>query len=203
MQLFHHPQRGAALVDGGHPGGYLHYRGGRDGDWRAIGMFEVVLVNGLVRPAPGTRPPNRFLWGDPERQVFGLGGPVLVFGPLDKVCRDCREPFVWTAREQKHLAETLRLFIDATTVRCGPCRRARLTLERARKVYAEALRAAETAPDAASCLAAARAAVDVVDAGGRASLERAVALCRRARRLGARSAADRLEEAIARRRRLG
>ena len=115
-----------------------------------------------------------------------------MFGPLDKVCRDCRDPFVLTAREQKHLAETLRLFTDVTSVRCRSCRRAKVALERARVAYAAALRAAEQAPSAATHLDVARAILDVLAAGGRAPLDRALGHCRRARRLGASTAADRV-----------
>jgi hypothetical protein len=201
LRLFHHPQRGSILAEKDLSRGSRRYRGGADSDWREVAGIEAVQVNGELRPSPAARPPKGFLWGDPDAQTYGMGGPELVFGPLDKVCRDCRARFVFSAREQKHLVETRRLFIDATTVRCARCRRARVELERARKAYAAALRAAETTPTAAAQLAVACAVVDVVDAGGRASLDRAVACCRRARKLGAKRAAARVEEMIASRRR--
>ena len=200
QRLFFHPQRGVMLLAEPVPPGCRRYLGGKDADWREIARVELVAGNGSWQPAPGQRPPPGFLWGDPERQRFGLGGPVLVFGPLDKVCRDCGDPFVLTAREQKHLAENLRLPIDATSVRCLSCRRAKVALERARAAYAEALRAAERTPSAATHLDAARAALAVIAAGGRAPLDKALAHCRRARRLGATIAADRVEQAIAARR---
>ena len=200
LRLFFHPQRGTMLVDAPVLPGARRYRGGKDSDWREVAVVEVVAANGSWRPAPGQRPPRDFLWGDPEQQNFGMGGPEIVFGPLEKVCRDCGDTFVLTAREQKHLAETLRLFIDVTSIRCRSCRRAKLALERARAAYADALRAVERAPSAAAHLDVARAALAVVAAGGRAPLDRALGHCRRARKLGATTAAERVERKIAARR---
>lgn len=188
------------LVEGDLPRGCRAYRGGNDSDWREVASVDVIRVDGALRPSSSARPPRGFAWGDPGAQTYGLGGPELAFGPLDKVCCDCRARFVFTALEQKRLVETLRLFIDVTTVRCASCRRARVALEHARKAYADALRAGEAASGAAAQLAVARAILDLLDAGGRASLERAVACCRRARKLGAARAAERLEQRIASRR---
>jgi len=199
-RLFAHPQRGVLLTDEPLAPAYRRYCGGKDSDWREVAAVALVRGDWYWVPAPGQRLPAGFLWGDPARQRFGLGGPVLVFGPIDKVCRDCKEPFVHTAREQKHLAETLQLLTDVTTVRCRSCRRAKVALERARVAYAAALRAVEQAPSAATHLDVARAILDVVAAGGRAPLDRALGHCRRARRLGAAASADRVESQIAARR---
>jgi Probable zinc-ribbon domain len=199
-RLFFHPQRGAMLLDAPVPPPCRRYRGGKDADWRELAPVEVVTADGFEQPAPGQRPPPGFLWGDPTRQRFGLGGPELVFGPLEKVCRDCGAPFVFTAGEQKHLLEVLRLSTDATSVRCRRCRRAKLALERARAAYANALRAAERTPSATTHLDVALAVLAVLAAGGRAPLDKALAHCRRARRLGAAASADRVEQAIAARR---
>jgi hypothetical protein len=155
------------------------------------------VVNGYRRPAPAAGPPKGFLWGDPERQVHGLSGAILVFGPIEKTCRDCGAPFVLTAQEQQHLAETLRLLTLVTSVRCRACRRAKVELEQARQAYAEALAAAERAPTAETHLAVARAALAVLSSGGRAPLDKALSHCRRARKLGAAAAADRVEQQIA------
>jgi len=200
LRLFAHPQRGVALESEPVAPAYRRYRGGRDGDWREVAAVVVVAEGWLWVPAPGQRLPAGFLWGDPARQRFGMGGPELVFGPLEKVCHDCKEPFVHTAREQKHLAEALQLFIDVTTIRCRSCRRAKVARERARAAYAAALRTAELAPSAAAHLAVARAILDVVDAGGRAPLDKALGHCRRARKLGATTSAERVEQQIRARR---
>src|SRR4051812_23309957 len=145
--LLYHPQRGALLIEEGVSPESRRHRGsgGADSGWRELARVEMVAMNGWQRPAPTQRPPKGFLWGDPDRQVYGLSGPLLVFGPLEKKCRDCGASFVLTASEQKHLAETLQRLTLVTTIRCRACRRAKIDLERARKEYAAALSTAERA----------------------------------------------------------
>ena len=167
--IYFHPQRGAIETDERFNPGCRRYRGGRDSDWR---MISEPLPKGFLR-------------GDPEKQFFGLGGAETVFGPLEKVCHECRATFVFTAAEQKRWYETLGFFVDATAVRCGPCRRARQGLERARKRYAVALHAAAESPSKKTHLEAARAALQVIHAGGHAPVDKAVAHARRALMLGA------------------
>lgn len=198
MWLFHHPKHGAILSDTDVPPEGRRIRGGiTTSEWREVAQVEMITANGERRVAPSQRPPKGFLWGDPERQVYGFNEAILVFGPIEKTCRDCRAPFVLTAHEQQHLAETLRLLTLVTSVRCRTCRRAKLELERARKEYAEALAAAAATPTATTHLEVARTALAVLSAGGRAPLDKALAHCRRARRLGAAAPADRLEREIA------
>jgi len=198
MWLFHHPKRGATLIDKDVPPEGRRIRGGIiTSDWREVAQVQMIVANGHLRVAPSQRPPNGFLWGDPERQVHGLSGSLLVFGPIEKTCRDCRAPFVLTAHEQKHLAETLQLLTLVTSVRCRTCRSAKVELERARKAYADALEAVARTPTAATHLEVAHPALAVISAGGRAPLDKALAHCRRARRLGAAAPADRLEREIA------
>lgn len=108
-----------------------------------------------------------------------------MFGPLEKVCRSCKVPFVFTAAEQKHWYETLRFHIDSTAVRCGPCRRALRRLELARKRYEKAVHAVADAPSKKTHLDAAAATLQVIRAGGRAPIDRAIGHARRAQALGA------------------
>jgi hypothetical protein len=171
--IWFHPQRGAVVTDQQLNPICRRYRGGQDADWRVIS-----------EPLP-----KGFLRGDASKQLFGMGGPEEVFGPLEKVCRDCRATFVFTAAEQKHWYETLGFFIDVTAVRCGGCRRARHTVERARRRYAKALQAAVETPTRASHLEVAQSGLEMIVARGRSPskkvLENLVAHARRAQRLGA------------------
>ncbi|MBK8597364.1 MAG: zinc-ribbon domain-containing protein [Holophagales bacterium] len=75
---------------------------------------------------PDYRPdlPSGAVRGDPRRQLFCCDVPRYFYVDLDRTCRDCGAPFVFSAREQKHWYETLGFRLDASAVRCLPCRRA-------------------------------------------------------------------------------
>ena len=64
--------------------------GGKDADWREVARVAVITVNGQVRPAPEQRPPAGFLWGDPDRQRFGLGGRLKLTVAGAEVNLECR-----------------------------------------------------------------------------------------------------------------
>jgi hypothetical protein len=164
MTIWFHPQRGAVVTDKPLMPKWLRYRGGPDDGWRKIG-----------EPLP-----KGFLRGDPEKQKFGMGGPQEVFGPLERVCRDCKKEFLFPAAEQKYWLETLRFHIDSTATRCLACRTAR----RKQRSYADAVNETQKNPTARAFLNAAKAALAWHKAGGRAPLEKAVAHCRRAQKLG-------------------
>jgi len=187
--VWFHPQRGGVLARE-RPTRKLAYRGGGDDDdWREIARVQVIANPfGIFMPVPGQRLPRGFLWGDPAKQNFVALGAHIVFGPLERVCRDCGEPFVLSARAQQQLFEVARAYVDVLPQRCHPCGRARSTLERLRATYAEALRVVEAQSTAANHLAVARAVLALVTAGGTASLDKAIGHCRRARRLGEASA---------------
>ncbi len=138
------------------------------------------------------------MWGDPSKQRFGMGGPQEVFGPLDRACHDCQQPFVFPAAAQKHLLEETGAFIDTTATRCLPCSRRKNKLERARRAHAEALAALDLGGPitATQYLCAARAALALLEAGGTTSLDRAIGYCRKARKLGAK-AAEAVEDKLA------
>lgn len=194
-QVWFHPQRGGIVTLEPVPPGCRRYRGGKDSDWREIARVQLT-TDRVPLPLPAQKLPKGFLWGDPERQAYGMGGPEMLYGPLEKVCRDCKTSFVFGARAQQHLCETLGLFIDITAVRCRACARARRAIEAKRVAYAAAIHAADGATTPKPHLALARATLELVRAGGRASLDRAIASCRRARRLGAAEPADQLEAAL-------
>ena len=167
--IYFHPQRGAFETTRSFNPRHRHYRGGRDSDWRVVS-----------EPLP-----KGFLRGDPSKQRYGLGGPETVYGPLDRVCRDCKKPFLFTAAEQKYWYETLRFPLDSIAVRCAECRKILRRREKAREDYAAALQAAKKSTTAATCRAVAAAAIALIDAGGHAPIAKALGFARKAVRLGA------------------
>lgn len=207
--MWFHPRRGAIITTSPLRPDVLRYRGGEGSLWREVMKLRVELNEyQQPRPVAGQKLPRGFLWGEPAKQRFGMGGPEEVFGPLDKICRDCKEPFVYTAAAQKHLLEETGAFVDATAVRCLACSQRKQKLEQARRAHAAALdavaalaSAAAPASDAraATYLAAARAALALLEAGGKTSLERAIGHARKARKLGAK-AGESVEQKLAARR---
>lgn len=194
--LYFHPQRGAVISsDGAHPLA-LTYRGGDMSQWREVMKVRMARnAQGVLMPVGGQTLPKGFLWGNPSRQSFGMGGPELVFGPLSKVCRECKTPFVFPAHAQKHLLEEVGLFIDVTAVRCMPCARKRGAIESAKRAHATALAFLVPEANATAYLTAARAALALLEAGGRTSVDRAIGHARKARKLGAK-AAEKIEEKL-------
>ncbi len=154
--------------------------------WQKVVRVRAIKDGRTLAPDPTDRPrlPRGFLWADPSKQRFGLGGPALLYGPLEKTCRDCREPFVFTAGAQRGLYEDAKADLAATQVRCFPCVHQRRELEAARVEYAAALRTLAASPTGANHADAARAALRVLETGGRAGIERAIGQCRKARKLG-------------------
>ena len=142
---------------------------------------------------PGQALPRGYLWADPRRQVYGMGGPHLVYAPLTRCCRDCAATFTWSARAQQHLYETLRLNIETTAMRCQPCARQRRALEAARARYAAALDAVRAAPTASGHARVAALMLEILERGGRVAIARALGHCTRARRLGASTSVDAIE----------
>lgn len=170
------------------------YRGGADGGWRELKGLSVEQQRDGSFSTSGKLPAG-FVWGDPSRQVFGLGGPALVFGPLEKRCRDCGVVFVFTAEEQRHWYETLGFFLDATAVRCSSCRTKRRRLEQARRAWELALRAVDST--ARSHVAVVEAGLTLLERGGRVKRATLLMHVSRAEKLGAnvrelRARADRL-----------
>lgn len=195
-----HPQRGGTVTLEPVRRSLWSYRGGRDSDWRHITRCYMIIEGQWARVAPGQTLPKGFLWGDTEKQRFGMGGGHQVFGPLELTCRVCGVAFVLPARAQQQLYEVAGAFIDTLAKRCRPCARKVNKLEAARKAYATALAEADGALSPKPHLALGRATLELLKAGGKARMDRAIASVRKARRLGAGEVADRLEaQLIARR----
>lgn len=201
LRLWFHPQRGAVALEEGKDlsPSCLRYRGGQDSAWRGVTAFEADrAADGTFVPRAGQGLPAGFLWGDASRQRFGMGGPQIAFGPLERTCRDCGEPFLFTAREQRHWLETLGFHIDSTAVRCAACRTALRKVEQARRRWEAALTEAEPSAGPKPQLALAQAGLALLraGAGGRTVLEKATAASRRAQRGGAGAQADALLDAL-------
>ncbi len=182
LRVFFHPQRGAFLSAEAINVRVARYRGGADEQWREL---KGVLVEQKKDGSFSTsgKLPAGFLWGDPSRQVFGLGGPALVFGPLEKRCRECGVDFVFTADEQRHWYETLGFFLDSTAVRCSSCRTKRRRLEQARRAWELALKAVDSTPK--SHLAVVEAGLTLLEHGGQVKREKLLMHTSRAAKLGA------------------
>jgi hypothetical protein len=153
-----------------------------------VATFEAEQApDGTLCPRPGQSLPKGFVWGDASRQTFGLGGPQVAFGPLERTCRGCGDAFVFSAQEQKHWLETLGFHIDSTATRCAACRKSLRQERTARRRWEEALEAAQGAPGAKPQLALAQAGLALlrVGGGGRTVREKATAAARRAQRGGA------------------
>ena len=193
-----HPQRGGILTLDPVPRPTWKYRGGKDSDWYVVKCVVVMSHNGNLKPVAGQTLPKGFLFGDPSVQVSGMGMFHQIYGPLDRRCVECGTHFVWPAAAQKKLYEVVRAHVNTVKNRCHDCAKAKDGLERARVAYAAAIEAAKDATTAKPHLELARMTLALLDAGGRANLERAISSCRKARRLG--GSADELEAKLAARR---
>lgn len=160
-----HPLYGAVPVvpgpgAGGGPGRIWVY----DPDWRP------PMPPGAVR-------------GDPRRQPFCCGVPRYFYVDLARTCRSCGAEFVFSAREQRHWHETLGLRLDATAVRCLPCRRAFRRDRGLARALSDASRALAEGPlHPPAVLAYARAAVAHAERFGHAPLDAALAALRALRK---------------------
>lgn len=160
-----HPLFGAVPLLPG-PGAF----GGAGPTWAYDPGYQPDLPAGAVR-------------GDPRRQLFCCEVPRYFYVDADRTCRDCGAPFVFSAREQKHWYETLGFRLDATAVRCLPCRRAFRREKGIGRALADASRALAEAPlHPPAVLAYARAAVAHAERFGHAPLDGAIAALRALRR---------------------
>lgn len=150
--------------------------------FRHVADFPVDLwgrgITGNLRRLPGGA-----LLATPSAQVYGYGGPRLLYLDQRRQCRDCRAAFTFSAAEQKHWYEVRKLWNEVEAHRCAPCRR-EFREERAGQARLmaahRALKAAET-PEAQLELAAATLAH--ARHVGRGALERALAAARKAARV--------------------
>jgi hypothetical protein len=130
--------------------------------------------------------PKGAVRGDPRRQDIysGFQVPRYFFVDIHLVCIECREPFVFGAREQKYWYETLKFHPDSVATRCLDCRRKRRSDRALRQELAVAKVAARNrVDDPSTLLSLAEAIVRYFERFQEGNLEEAVAASRKARRL--------------------
>jgi len=82
--------------------------------------------------------PESVIQADTTRQNFTVF-PRGYYVDMLKLCRTCRRPFIFFAREQRHWYEILRFYIDADCVHCPECRRSNQELRRRFRRYSESI----------------------------------------------------------------
>jgi hypothetical protein len=124
--------------------------------------------------------------GNPRRQrsrgVFDV--PRYFYVDQERRCVQCRELFVFGAREQKHWYETLGFNFASVAIRCPGCRRQRRSDKALHHAVEDAKREVLARPkDAAAQLALAEAIVELHARCGHGKLDEGLAAARKARRL--------------------
>ncbi len=121
---------------------------------------------------------------DPNKQVFGLGGPFRYYQDVERGCVQCQQVFVFAAREQKYWYETLGFIVYSTAIRCPKCRRRKRDDKTLQRQVAHARQfQREHSNDALAHLALAEALVQHDDRLQTGRLEDAIAASRKAARL--------------------
>ena len=72
--------------------------------------------------------------------------PVLYYFDLDRICVDCRRPFIFYAEEQKYWYESLGFTLDSDCVRCVPCRKRLQTMALTRQRYEQLFHVPDRCP---------------------------------------------------------
>ena len=79
---------------------------------------------------------------DPTHQFNATFWPRHYFD-RERVCRDCKRPFLFFAAEQKYWYEDLEFGLDSDCVRCIPCRKKEQGIARKRERYEELFHVAD------------------------------------------------------------
>lgn len=198
VPVWYHPQLGVRIQ---YDAPYTYARDGLPvTPWTIATRLDVIKRDKYAFTiVGGQKLPKGFLWAQPEKQTFGLSGPFRAYAPIHRRCRDCKAMYEWSAKAQQHLYETLGVNVEKTATRCQACARKRRAIEDARAAYAKAV--AELPADTpAPYVRVAKAMLDVLEAGGTLSLERAIGYCTRARKLGAATSVDAIERKLRARR---
>lgn len=199
ITVWYHPQFGVAIRFE-QPAAPWNRDGFPVVPYTAVASLDVIKgTTWRYEIVPGQSLPKGFLWGEREKQKFGMSGHNVAYAPLHLRCRDCKKPYTWSASAQKHLYETIGVQIDKTSTRCQPCAQKRRALEGARAQYAKAV-ADIPAETSAPYVRAAKAALEVLERGGTLSIDRAIGYCTRARKLGAGAAVIAVEAELRARR---
>jgi hypothetical protein len=87
-----------------------------------------------LRASRSIRIPDTAVAADLSRQSRATV-QVTHYFDIDRICRDCRRPFIFFALEQKHWYEELGFGLESDCVRCAPCRKVEQGLARLRQRY--------------------------------------------------------------------
>ncbi len=80
------------------------------------------------------RIPNTAIIADLSRQTPATI-PVTHYFDLERICLDCKKPFIFFAAEQKHWYEELGFGLESDCVRCVECRKRQQGISRQRERY--------------------------------------------------------------------
>lgn len=83
-------------------------------------VFLVSHREGLI--------PHTAVKADVSKQQPALY-QVTHYYDLERNCRDCQQPFIFFALEQKHWYEVLQFHLESDCVHCVPCRKTRRLLK--------------------------------------------------------------------------
>ncbi len=165
--------------------------------------ISVVQPDGSVREGrdfdPDYQPimPTGAVRGDIRRQEFCrmCHVPRYFYVDIPRRCVECREPFVFSAKEQKHWFEALKFHFDSIPIRCVACRRKKRSDKALGLELSAAKRRLRDAPESpAAHVALAEAIVRLHQRSGQGKLAEALAVARKARRLSKDHAAGELSE---------
>jgi hypothetical protein len=87
-----------------------------------------------ITPRESPRIAGTAIRADPTRQKSPTV-PVTHYYDLEKICRNCKRPFIFFAEEQQYWYETMRFPLEADCVRCPECRKKERYLARNRATY--------------------------------------------------------------------
>jgi len=121
--------------------------------------------------------------GNPVVQVYCRAHDVPKYFYLDeqRTCVECRQPFVFYAKEQRYWYEELRFNFNSTAIRCVPCSKRQRSEQGLREQIGTVLEELETRRDDAGLwLDLARATVQYREMTGDGNLDRAIAAARKA-----------------------
>jgi len=125
--------------------------------------------------------PKGAVRGDPTRQHYCHDYPKYFYIDEQKTCVQCRQPFVFSAKEQKFWYETLQFNFGSTAIRCRNCRKRRQSEHALREQIGTVLKELTTRPnDPGLLLDLARATVQYRELTGEGNLDRAIAAARKA-----------------------
>ena len=99
-------------------------------------ISEEELRQGFWRLGRDNLFPDTALIADPSKQNFAVF-PRRYYVDVRRVCRTCKRPFIFFAREQRYWFETLRFFVDADCVYCPTCRRESRHVQRRLRRYSD------------------------------------------------------------------